>query len=113
MFDIENGLIQKLGLPLSQLVLLCGIAAAYWYQPDWVKAHWLFVALMALLYEVIVVVAVFTIKLWKQEFEKETLKATADWLRALPGKYSPGFPYAATGDRYASTMKSSTCADLD
>lgn len=89
MLDIEK--LQKLGLPLSQLVLVGGIFAAYRYDPDWVEAHWLFVALMALLYEVIVGVAVFTIKLWKQEFEKETLKATADWLRALPGKYSPGF----------------------
>ncbi len=89
MFDFEK--LQKLGLSLSQLVLVGGIYAVYRYDPDWVKAHWLFVALMALLYEVIVVIAVFTGKLWKQEFEKETLKATADWLRALPGKYSPGF----------------------
>ena len=83
MFDIEKGVgliekIQKLGLPLSQLVLFGGLTAACWYQWDWVKAHWLFVVLMALLYEIIVGVAIFTSKLWRQEFEKETLKATAE-----------------------------------
>ena len=89
MLDIEK--LQKLGLPLSQVVLFGSLFAAYRYDPEWVKAHWLFVALMALLYEIIIVIAIFTVNLWRQEFEKETLKATADWLRALPGKYSPGF----------------------
>ncbi|HEX5731699.1 MAG TPA: NACHT domain-containing protein [Blastocatellia bacterium] len=89
MLDIEK--LRKLGLPLSQLILVGGIYLAYRYDLDWAKANRRFLLLMAVLYEVIVVIAIFVIKLWKKHFEDDALKATDKWLRALPGRYSPGF----------------------
>lgn len=80
--------LQKLVIPLSLIVLLGGLGAGWWYHSDWMKAHWRLVALICVLY---LPVTGFIKKLWERQFEEDALKATADWLRALPGKYSPGF----------------------
>ncbi len=87
-------LVKKL-LPGSQLLLALGLLAAYYYRPNWVDTHRLRVAV---LFECAVVLlalarfgAAFLRELWEKHFKDNALSATASWLKALPGKYSPGF----------------------
>src|SRR5262245_20865158 len=54
--QVEKGLgiierLQKLGVPLSQIMLLGSLGVAYWYRPQWVKEHWRLLVLLAVLYE--------------------------------------------------------------
>lgn len=100
---IEKGVgllerLQKLGLPLSQALLLAGVGLAYWFRGDWIKQDWQLFVLAVALYEAAVVVLVvsrgmvkFIADLWNEQFRKDALKVTATWLRAAPGKFSPGF----------------------
>lgn len=87
-------LIKKV-LPSTQLLLLAGLAAAWFYRPNPVWAHWWQIALG---YEAALILlavgkfgAAFLRELWEKHFKDNALAATASWLKALPAKYSPGF----------------------
>ncbi|MBV9928815.1 MAG: NACHT domain-containing protein [Acidobacteria bacterium] len=100
---MEKGLglierLQKLGIPLSQLILVGGLSTAYWYRSDWIHAHPKLVVLLVLLFETAALIILlggavsrFIGKLWSEEFEKDALKVTATWLRAAPSKFTPAF----------------------
>lgn len=90
--------LHNLGIPIPHLPLIAGAGIVYWYYWDWVKQHWLLAILIVALYELLVwtrrftkVVINFLAKIWKEELEKDALKATATWLRAIPAKFAPGF----------------------
>ena len=90
--------LQKLGLPLAQLLLLVGAGGIYWYRPDWLRQHWRLGVLLAVLYEGLVLMLVlsraaqeFAAELWREEFKKDAIKVAATWLRAMPARLAPGF----------------------
>src|SRR5205823_5744163 len=64
---------------------------------DWIKQHWRLTALAVVLYGVLVLMLAvskamlsFSTELWK-ELKPDAIKVTATWLRAIPGKFAPGF----------------------
>lgn len=91
--------LKKYGLPASQALLVLALGVACWKFPDWCKAHWRWLVVAAVSYEVLVLILVpliggcvtFLRELWEKHFKDNLLSATASWLKALPVKYSPGF----------------------
>jgi energy-coupling factor transporter ATP-binding protein EcfA2 len=64
---------------------------AIWHKWELVKQRPILVATLTLLYEGGVAALAFGKEVWREEFEKDAIKATADWVRAIPGKIAPGF----------------------
>lgn len=98
--NVEKGLglverLQKLGLPLSLLVLAAGVGTGLWFRANWMWRHWRLVAFAATAYLVAVTAAAFAGKVWREEFEQDAVKAAAGWLRARLRRFAPGF-----GHRY-------------
>ncbi len=72
---------------LAQFPLLGGL----WAKWDFVRQHPVLSASLGVGYEALVFGGAFLKKVWEDELKKDAIKATADWIRAIPRKYKPGF----------------------
>jgi hypothetical protein len=79
---VLESLRKLLFVAMSQSPLLGGIWYQMNHQWEWVKQRPLLAAFVAVGYEAAVVAFAFGQKVWEDEFKKEAIKATADWVRA-------------------------------
>ncbi|MFN0112319.1 MAG: NACHT domain-containing protein [Blastocatellia bacterium] len=80
--------LRKLLLALAaQLPLLGGL----WLKWSHVQQRPLVAAAIGVVYEGAVAAAAFFKDVWKEELRKDTVKATADWIRAALRNFKPGF----------------------
>src|SRR5215510_14134018 len=79
--------LRKFILALAAQIPLAGGLSLMWSQA---QQHPVLAATMGLLYEIAVVAAAFSKKVWA-ELEKDAIKATADWVRAAARNFKPGF----------------------
>src|SRR5262249_27147908 len=78
---------RKLFLALAAQIPLAGGLYLKWNQ---IQQRPVLAATIGLLYEIAVVAAAFSKKVWA-ELEKDAIKATADWVRAAARNFKPGF----------------------
>jgi hypothetical protein len=89
--------LQKLGISLSQIILIGSLTAGWYYHSAWMQAHSRRVILLIVIYESLVLLAWLARPIWwflgkvlakvQEKVEKQAVEATADWLLALPPKY--------------------------
>src|SRR5262245_44650739 len=80
-------ILSKLLTPIFSILAQFPALGAIWHEWELVKQHPIITASLTMLYEGVL----FGRKVWKKELEKEAIKATAGWVRALPSKFAPGF----------------------
>lgn len=74
------------------LVILALLPAGGWlHWWEQAKARPVVAALLTVLYEAAVLLVGFGQKVWKDELEKDAVKATADWVRGTVRGFAPGF----------------------
>ena len=91
------GKLQKLGLSLSQIILLGSLGVGLYYRFDWMKTHWRLVLAACLAYELFVFLIWITKPIWwllekitaeiQKRLEKQVVEAIVDWLFTLPKTY--------------------------
>jgi len=79
--------LRKFFLALAAQIPLAGGLYLKWNQ---IQQRPVLAATIGLLYELAVVTAAFSKKVWA-ELEKDAIKATADWVRAAARNFKPGF----------------------
>src|SRR5262245_19879605 len=79
--------LRKFILALAAQIPLASGLSLMWSQ---VQQHPVMAATIGLLYEIAVVAAAFSKKVWA-ELEEDAIKATADWVRAAVRNFKPGF----------------------
>lgn len=79
--------LKKLILALVALLPVGGL----WQLWEQAKARPVVAALLTVLYEAAVLAVAFGKKVWKDELEKDAVKATADWVKGAARGFAPGF----------------------
>lgn len=75
-------------LALAFFMLLPAGLLGWWEQ---VRERPVVVALLTVVYEAAVLLVAFGRKVWKDELERDAVKATADWVRGTVRGFAPGF----------------------
>jgi len=88
--------VQKL-IPLSQACLFVAGVSGLYFKAEWMARNWRLCLFIALAYQLLIALLSLGQWLFKfsgevlAEFEKDAFVATVAWIRAIPGKFAPGF----------------------
>lgn len=88
---------QKLGIPLSQILLVAMIAGVIWYQPEWMIEHRKLCLIFIACYEALILVFVpirwmgrLAQRVWSEEFEEPAVRMIAQKVRGMASRNMPG-----------------------